>query len=225
MGHGRGGCAELRRSRSPSSFPIFNEAPNIPALLRAPAAGARRVGPRCEVICTSTTAAATTRWRCCAAIAERDARVGVIELTPQLRPARRRARRASPPPRRASSSRSTAICRTRPRRSRACVGQIDEGYDVVGDVAREPPRSVAAPRARRRWSTAPPRRPSACRMRDYGCMLRAYRREIVEQIVDCDERSLFIPALANSLARRTGRDRGGDTPSAPAGSSKYGRSS
>jgi undecaprenyl-phosphate 4-deoxy-4-formamido-L-arabinose transferase len=34
-------------------------------------------------------------------------------------------------------------------------------------------------------------------------MLRAYRREIVEQIVACDERSLFIPALANALARHT----------------------
>src|SRR5439155_16681488 len=30
-----------------------------------------------------------------------------------------------------------------------------------------------------------------------------YRRSIVQQIVDCDERASFIPALANSLAKRT----------------------
>ena len=37
-------------------------------------------------------------------------------------------------------------------------------------------------------------------MRDYGCMLRAYRRSIVEQICQCPEVSSFIPALANSFA-------------------------
>jgi undecaprenyl-phosphate 4-deoxy-4-formamido-L-arabinose transferase len=34
------------------------------------------------------------------------------------------------------------------------------------------------------------------RMRDQGCMLRAYTRPIVEQIINARERSTFIPALA-----------------------------
>jgi len=38
------------------------------------------------------------------------------------------------------------------------------------------------------------------RMRDYGCMLRAYRREVIEQILRCREISSFIPALANTFA-------------------------
>lgn len=38
-------------------------------------------------------------------------------------------------------------------------------------------------------------------MHDHGCMLRAYRREIVQAIVACEERATFIPALANLLAR------------------------
>lgn len=38
------------------------------------------------------------------------------------------------------------------------------------------------------------------RMRDYGCMLRAYRRAVVQQIVACREASQFIPALANTFA-------------------------
>jgi len=41
------------------------------------------------------------------------------------------------------------------------------------------------------------------RMHDYGCMLRAYRREIVTAMLQCHERSTFIPILANSFARRT----------------------
>lgn len=39
-------------------------------------------------------------------------------------------------------------------------------------------------------------------MSDYGCMLRAYRRPIVEAMLNCNERSTFIPILANTFARR-----------------------
>jgi undecaprenyl-phosphate 4-deoxy-4-formamido-L-arabinose transferase len=59
------------------------------------------------------------------------------------------------------------------------------------------------------------------RMRDYGCMLRAYRRPVVEQILRCEGVAQFIPALANTFAgsveevpvahepRRDGRSRYG----------------
>ena len=40
-------------------------------------------------------------------------------------------------------------------------------------------------------------------MNDYGCMLRAYRRHIVDAMRRCSERSTFIPILANSFARTT----------------------
>ena len=38
------------------------------------------------------------------------------------------------------------------------------------------------------------------KMRDYGCMLRAYRREVVERICQCREVSSFIPVLATAFA-------------------------
>jgi undecaprenyl-phosphate 4-deoxy-4-formamido-L-arabinose transferase len=37
-------------------------------------------------------------------------------------------------------------------------------------------------------------------MRDEGCMLRAYTREIVQHMIACEESSTFIPALAVSFA-------------------------
>jgi len=37
-------------------------------------------------------------------------------------------------------------------------------------------------------------------MRDYGCMLRAYRRSVVDRILGCPEAAVFVPALANVLA-------------------------
>ena len=40
-------------------------------------------------------------------------------------------------------------------------------------------------------------------MHDYGCMLRAYRRFVVDAILQCHERSTFIPILANNFARKT----------------------
>jgi len=39
-------------------------------------------------------------------------------------------------------------------------------------------------------------------MHDYGCMLRAYRRHIIDTVIECDEKAAFIPALANSFAKR-----------------------
>ena len=39
-------------------------------------------------------------------------------------------------------------------------------------------------------------------MGDYGCMLRAYRRHIIDAMLNCHERSTFIPILANTFARR-----------------------
>ncbi|MCG2772686.1 MAG: undecaprenyl-phosphate 4-deoxy-4-formamido-L-arabinose transferase, partial [Desulfobacterales bacterium] len=45
-------------------------------------------------------------------------------------------------------------------------------------------------------------RVTGVRLRDYGCMLRAYRRSVVDSINQCQESSSFIPALANLFAHR-----------------------
>jgi len=39
-------------------------------------------------------------------------------------------------------------------------------------------------------------------MRDWGCMLRAYRRAVVERMIQCHEHATFIPALAMVFAKR-----------------------
>jgi undecaprenyl-phosphate 4-deoxy-4-formamido-L-arabinose transferase len=57
-------------------------------------------------------------------------------------------------------------------------------------------------------------------MHDYGCMLRAYRREIVNAILQCREHSTFIPVLANSFARKTAEIEVGHAERS-AGESKY----
>jgi len=39
-------------------------------------------------------------------------------------------------------------------------------------------------------------------MTDWGCMLRAYRRPVVERMRECHEHATFIPALATVFAKR-----------------------
>jgi undecaprenyl-phosphate 4-deoxy-4-formamido-L-arabinose transferase len=82
------------------------------------------------------------------------------------------------------------------------VAQAELGYDVVGTV-----RSNRQDSAWRRWPSKlinlAVKRSTGVAMNDYGCMLRAYRRTIVDAMLACRERSTFIPILANSFARHT----------------------
>lgn len=80
--------------------------------------------------------------------------------------------------------------------------KIAEGYDVVGSV-RMPRRDSFFRRLASWIVNKAVQRATGIRMHDYGCMLRAYRRPIVEAILQCPERSTFIPVLANLFARKT----------------------
>ncbi len=82
------------------------------------------------------------------------------------------------------------------------VQKIEEGYDVVGTV-RTPREDSLFRKLASRIVNKAAQRATGVEMHDYGCMLRAYRRSIVQAMLQCHERSTFIPILANSFARRT----------------------
>jgi undecaprenyl-phosphate 4-deoxy-4-formamido-L-arabinose transferase len=79
---------------------------------------------------------------------------------------------------------------------------MEEGdYDVVGTVRRDRRDSL--------FRTLPSRvvnmivrKMIKVDMKDWGCMLRAYRRDVVERMLACHEQSTFIPALAAYFAKR-----------------------
>lgn len=100
------------------------------------------------------------------------------------------------------------------------LAAVESGADVVGGCRVHRHDTLF----RRLASRAMNRLTSAIvgvRMHDYGCMLRAYRRPVVDHIVACQEIPRFIPALANTFAaavaevpvehrpRRDGRSRYG----------------
>ena len=81
------------------------------------------------------------------------------------------------------------------------LARFEEGYDVVGGVRQNRQDSWA-----RRAASALVNRVTVAithmHLTDFGCMLRAYSRDVVEEINHCDEASTFIPALGQSFARR-----------------------
>jgi undecaprenyl-phosphate 4-deoxy-4-formamido-L-arabinose transferase len=79
------------------------------------------------------------------------------------------------------------------------LAMIEAGHDAVGGYR----KNRQDTRFRRYASLAintMRARITRIRMRDQGCMLRAYRRNIIEQINASQETSTFIPALAYSFA-------------------------
>jgi undecaprenyl-phosphate 4-deoxy-4-formamido-L-arabinose transferase len=80
------------------------------------------------------------------------------------------------------------------------LAAVDAGHDVVG-TWRE---SRADPAARRAVSSAVSwliSRSVGVDIRDCGSMLRAYRRDVVDEVLRTAERAPFIPVLAASVAR------------------------
>ncbi|VFS58661.1 Undecaprenyl-phosphate 4-deoxy-4-formamido-L-arabinose transferase [Kluyvera cryocrescens] len=81
------------------------------------------------------------------------------------------------------------------------VEKANEGYDVVGTVRQNRQDSVFRKTASKMINRLI-QRTTGKAMGDYGCMLRAYRRHIIDAMLNCHERSTFIPILANTFARR-----------------------
>jgi glycosyltransferase involved in cell wall biosynthesis len=79
------------------------------------------------------------------------------------------------------------------------LDKIDEGYDIVSGwrldrqdtyLTRRLPSSVA------NWLIS---KITGIKLRDYGCSLKAYRREVIENVQLYGELHRFIPALASSM--------------------------
>jgi undecaprenyl-phosphate 4-deoxy-4-formamido-L-arabinose transferase len=81
------------------------------------------------------------------------------------------------------------------------VAKMEEGFDVVGSIRVQRQdtllRRVASKIVNRMTAIA-----TGVQLTDYGCMLRAYRRPIVDVLASSREISTFIPVLADLFAGR-----------------------
>lgn len=76
---------------------------------------------------------------------------------------------------------------------------VEDGHDVVGGYRRNR-RDTFFRKYASKLINGIRARITDIRMKDQGCMLRAYRKNIVQSIVASGETSTFIPALAHSFA-------------------------
>jgi undecaprenyl-phosphate 4-deoxy-4-formamido-L-arabinose transferase len=79
--------------------------------------------------------------------------------------------------------------------------KLREGYDVVGGVRADRQDSLFRKLASRIVNRVTVFI-TKMNLQDYGCMLRGYSREVIDQINKCEENSTFIPALGLLFARQ-----------------------
>ena len=81
------------------------------------------------------------------------------------------------------------------------VHKMEEGYEVVATY-----RKIRHDSLFRRFASNIVNKITSrlvgVKLKDYGCMLRAYSRPVIDHINMCSESSSFIPALANTFARK-----------------------
>src|SRR3990167_2959755 len=81
------------------------------------------------------------------------------------------------------------------------MDSLEKGYEVVGgyreqrqdSILRKIPSFIVA-KITSKLVNVP--------LKDYGCMLRAYRKELVKTMLTSGESATYIPALANSYASK-----------------------
>jgi len=82
------------------------------------------------------------------------------------------------------------------------VAAMEEGHlDVVGTIRKKRKDSLFRILPSRIINIVA-RKITGVRMTDWGCMLRAYRRPVVERMISCHEHATFIPALATHFGKR-----------------------
>jgi len=79
------------------------------------------------------------------------------------------------------------------------VAEIEKGHDVVGTIRQQRQDSTFRKLASRIVNITT-NKITGMQMRDYGCMLRAYHRYVIDNINRCRESTTFIPALAQTFA-------------------------
>ncbi|KAB0671624.1 glycosyltransferase [Oryzomonas sagensis] len=79
------------------------------------------------------------------------------------------------------------------------VAEIEKGHDVVGTI-RQKRQDTFFRKFASRIVNITTNRITGMQMQDYGCMLRAYHRYVVDNINRCRESTTFIPALAQTFA-------------------------
>jgi undecaprenyl-phosphate 4-deoxy-4-formamido-L-arabinose transferase len=200
-------------------IPVYNEEPNVPELVRRCVAACETAGNPFEIILVDDGSCDRSVERIADACALHPGRLVGVFLN------RNYGQHAAVMAGLAQSKGDIVVTldadlQNPPEEIPRLVRKMEEGYDVVGSVRIHRADSLFR-RLPSHLVNKMVQQTTGIMMRDYGCMLRAYRRMIVNAMLQCREHSTFIPILANSFARRTAEIEVGHV-SRAAGESKYG---
>lgn len=179
--------------------PVYNEEKNLPELARRLAAVGPQLGADYELIFVDD-GSSDGSLELLKGLAAADARVRVVEFNRNY--GQHRAVFAG-----MAESRGEAIVtldadlQNPPEEIPRLLERLAAGCDIVGGcrVTRRDSllRKLISFINNRVASLA-----TGVRLRDYGCMLRAYRREVVDQMVRCPEYPRYVPAMGHLFAKR-----------------------
>ena len=183
-------------------IPVFNEEPNLVELNRRMTATLDSIGKPWELVYVDDGSTDGSLDRL-AGFAASDARVRVVEFN------RNYGQHAAVFAGLAESRGAIVVTldadlQNPPEEIPKLVAKMEEGYDVVGSARknrRDPFFRRIASRLVNRMIRSRTRGSGG--VTDIGCMLRAYSRNVVEQIGQCRELSSFIPVLAMLYAKKT----------------------
>lgn len=182
-------------------IPVYNEEASLPALLARTRAACAQAGCAHEIVLVDDGSSDRSADLLCAAANEPDSTVVAVILN------RNYGQHAAVMAGFATARGELVITldadlQNPPEEIPRLVATAAEGYDVVGTV-RLDRQDTWLRRSASRVINRLVKRATGQEMNDYGCMFRAYRRPIVDAMLQCRERSTFIPVLANSFARKT----------------------
>lgn len=196
----------IRHSSSPLPhlsvvIPVYNEAANLPELLRRCVAACASIGKRFEILFVDDGSRDGSRAILERAARDYEGRVFVVLLNRNY--GQHAAILAGFAEARGKwIATLDADLQNPPEELPRLLAKGELGFDVVGTVRRNRQDSFFRRYASKLINFAA-RKATGINMHDYGCMLRLYRRPVIDAVLRCHEHSTFIPVLANSFARNT----------------------
>ncbi|MCS7281418.1 MAG: glycosyltransferase [Desulfobacterota bacterium] len=88
-----------------------------------------------------------------------------------------------------------------PEEIKKLVQKMEEGYEIVATYRKDRKDSIFR-KIPSYFASVITSYLTGVKLRDYGCMLRAYRRNIVEYVNMSSQASTFVPVLANTFAKK-----------------------
>ena len=178
-------------------IPVYNEEPNLPPLINRLYPVMQQMGHPFEIIFTDD-GSRDNSLDILRQMADRYLEVGVIEFNGNF--GQHMAILAA-----FEQSRGEIIItldadlQNPPEEIPKLVAEIEKGHDVVGTI-RQKRQDTFFRLAASRIVNITTNKMTGMRMSDYGCMLRAYHRNVVNNINRCKETTTFIPALAQTFS-------------------------